>query len=284
MSATNALEKIEQLNPSDLRPHPLKKQLPRAASWLKGGEDFNRLTDDIRDRGIITPLLINSTGEILDGELRWLAAKQLKLNDVPTLSLVCPQAASVILGGLLQRQHLTKSALAYLAYPLMATAHTEARNRHHARLRTGNAATIVHGVNDGRSVDEIAERMGVGRVMFSYAARLHEAFTKTAALRTQFEPLILSGEMALGACLAGIAGQTSTAGKAKQTAAQLDLFTDGFDVISKRFSYWQKFDEVTREKARATIHRTVADMPEDLREEFEKAIRLVKKSEGRKVA
>lgn len=274
--------KIELKDPADLRVHPLKKQLPRALSWQKGGDDFNVILEDIRERGIIAPLLVNSMGEILDGEVRWIVAKVLHL-EVPTLELVCPEAASVILGSLLQRQHLTKSALAYLAYPLMAKAHQEANSRHLERLRTGNKATIAHGVRNGRTVADLAAEMGICRRVFEYASRLHASFTKNPDLRIAWEPKILAGEIALGAALAGIAGADATAGKAKTNRDQLLLFTDGLETVGTRFAYWQKFDDVTKQAAREKVREFVAEMPDEILAEFEAAIRIAKR-DGRKAA
>lgn len=241
--------KIELRDPADLRPHPLKKQMPRPPSWQKGGDDFNLLLEDIRERGIIAPLFINSMGDILDGEIRWQIAKILHLQ-VPVLELVCPEAASVILGALLQRQHLTKSALAFLAYPLMAKAHQEANSRHLERLRTGNAGTIAHGMRNGKTVADLAEQMGICRRVFEYAARLHALFTKTPDLRAAWEPKILAGEVALGAALAGIAGgATGGARKGDQLTLWIDVIEDGFNrakswtLVKDKAELWKSFDQ-----------------------------------------
>jgi hypothetical protein len=261
---------IQLKDPADLRPHPLKKQLPKPLDWQKGGEAFHALVDDVRDRGIDTPLLITSAGEILDGEVRWLAAKQLK---------PAADAASIILGALLQRQHLTKSALAYLAFPLLAPALEETRRRQLANLRRGaqipeSTQTVLSGA---KTAEQLAERLGVSRVLFFHAQKLRETFTKRPELRAQFEPPLLSGEAALGATLAGIAGQEATKGKGKNVAGQLDLFEAGFGTLKTRFTYWQRFDDAAKAKARTVIQETVAEMPDDLRDEFERAIRAAKK-------
>lgn len=262
---------------SDLRPHPLKRLIPKSPEWDKGGEQFNAFCDDIRARGIDTPLLIDGDGFIVDGQVRWLAAKQLNLREVP-VHVTTEDAASVMLAGLLHRRHLTKSALAYVAYPLFAAAYDASRRRRLENLRKGQQIPeTALNAGSGNTIDEFANSIGVGERNFRYAKQLHEIFTRKPDLRAQFEPEILSGDKALGAVLAGISGQDATKGKAKQTAAQLELFNEGLGTVAKRFTYWQKFDEVTKEAARATIHETVAAMPEDLRDTFEAALRAVKK-------
>jgi len=271
--------KIEPHDPTDLHVHPLKKQMPRPASWQKGGDDFNRLLEDIRERGIITPLLVSTLGEILDGEVRWMAAKILHL-EVPTLVVNFAEAASVILGGLLQRQHFTKSALAYIAYPLMAKAHQEANSRRLEKLRKGQQISIPHAVGNGKTVTDLAQELGVARTLFEYAARLHAAFTKTPALRTEWEPKILAGEVALGPALAGIAGGVAGGKRhGDQLRLWVDVIEDGFNralswkEIKGHASIWQTVDgraaELEPEELEALIdfHSAMAGRLKRLRSE-----------------
>lgn len=266
-------------DPAELRVHPLKKQLPKSPEWQKGGASFNALCDDVADRGVDQPLIIDAQNFILDGELRWLAAKQAQLAEVPVVVRE-GNAAAVILTSITQRRHLTKGALAYGVFPVMAPAFDEAKQRHLAALKTGKNPSFSRStlsVLRAATVEEMAERLGFSRVLFFQAQKLHDVFTKRPDLRSQFEPKIMSGEEALGACLAGIAGQDATKGKRKNESEQLELFSAGFNTLRTRFTYWQRFSSEAKEQARTVIEETVSSMPMDLREEFERALRKAKK-------
>ncbi len=270
------------LDPAQLRPHPLKRTVPRPAAWLPGGESFNTLCDDMIERGVDLPLLVTADGFILDGEARWRAARQIGLAAVP-VQVTDQDPAMLMLAALVHRRHLTKGALAYTAYPLLAPAHAEAKARRLENLRKGQCFPKTIESSSGKSPAELAASIGISHDVFHQSARLHAAFEKSDKLRDQFEPAILAGEIGLGAALAGIAGQEATLDKARKDSTQLELFSSALVATRKRFTYWAEFDEVSRERARQDVIELVAAMPEDLREEFEAAIRAAKR-DGRKAA
>jgi ParB family chromosome partitioning protein len=76
---------INKLSISDLRPN---KYQPRK---LFGEENLEELTNSIKERGIIQPIIVRrsnvdkSTYEIIAGERRWLAAQKAGLHEVPVV-------------------------------------------------------------------------------------------------------------------------------------------------------------------------------------------------------
>ncbi|MBL7991533.1 MAG: ParB N-terminal domain-containing protein [Candidatus Kapabacteria bacterium] len=70
---------VKDVEPSKLQPNPKNTEIFRTES----PEYFERLTEDIRKRGIIVPLIAEQNGTILAGHNRWEIAKRLHLKFVP---------------------------------------------------------------------------------------------------------------------------------------------------------------------------------------------------------
>lgn len=291
------MRKIESKNPNSLTVHTLAKAMPQ---WKTDDERFIALVEDIRERGIDQPFLIDGEDRILVGVERWKAAKRLQLKEVPVLA--CEgEPASVILHALVLRKHYTKGALAYVAFPLLQPAWQEAQRRRLEMLKKGKNANVSPSSTErttGKTVEGFASENGFGRTLFYQAAELHKLFAKADAecaawdakhpgadtlkgglqtqpidLRSHFEQKLLDGEIGLGAALAGIAGLQTTKGKVKPVYAQLELFEEAIETLEKRFKYWVGFDESAKNQASPVIRRVVREMPADLRKEFEKALK-----------
>ena len=300
MESKNTHTRIELRDPADLRVHPLKKSMPKAASWQKGGEDFNRLLDDIRERGVIDPLKVDATGQILDGESCWLVAKILHLPEVP-VAVTGEEPATVILGSLLNRRHLTKGALMWTAFDLFVPEYEAAMRRRRTILRENpNVLSITDSIGD-RSFETRLKRLGFSKDLFDQAKQLRVLFAKhtekrsitsketkttvhNVTLREYYEPLILAGEIGLGAAYAGAQSSIRNAVTPQIQRTQATLFELGLGTLRTRFVYWTELSEGEKSKATAAIYETVEAMPEEVRDEFEKAIRAAKKTEGRKAA
>lgn len=293
----NALLKVEMVDTAELAVHPLAKKLP---GWAKDDERFVALVTDIRERGIQTPLRVDAENRILDGREVWKAAKQLQLRTVPIVRET-GDPATVILGGLVFRKHYTAGALAYVGFPLMETALKESRERRVRNVKNAekNPDSALSALSNA---EMLAERMGISRRLFFQARQLHELFEKSDRalgdwdakhgkdgkdgknrpddLRARFEPAVLSGEMGLGAAIAGIGGLDATKGKPREDYGQLELFSEAWETLEKRFTYWNKFDEPTKNALAPKIRRIVKDMPPDLREQFAKALKEAQKTEN----
>lgn len=263
-------------DPNDLTFHELAKSLPE---WGRDDERFLSVARDIGERGIKYPLLIDRRDKIVDGRMRWRIAKQYQLVEVKCWLVKDEEVTATILGCLLHRRHLTAGARAYISFPLLAPAYEDHKQQHLARLRTGQRGPSSIQSTMVRTVGEFAEGYGFGRDLFYQAGKLHDIFSKSPPLKAELEPKILEGEIGLGACLAGIAGKEATDGKARRVGQQLELFSEAFDTLKTRFSYWGNFDSKMKERAYSDIDDTVSAMPGEVREAFKASI---KKAEGGK--
>ena len=245
--------------------------------WEKETPEWAAFVQDIRERGINTPLVILTDGTLIDGETRRRAAMRINLVTVPCHVIAEDVAAQTILQHLLLRRNLGKSALAYVGYPLIEAAHEEAKARALERLKRGDSP-VRQALPDGaKRVEDFAESMGISERLFRQAAQVREIFVEDPEFRDEMEPRILDtvDPVGLGAVIAGYAGRKATSGKAKGKRAneQLELFTEALGGLGKRLGYWDKMDVENREKALPVLRKTVAAMPADLRDELKRAIK-----------
>jgi hypothetical protein len=285
--------KIESRDPQDLSLHPARKALPTLPGWEKDGEQFIALVENIRERGITRPLIVDREGRVLEGEDEWRAAKQLQIAQVPTIIALDGDAYNVILaGGLLRRQLPTKSALAFWAYLLLGPAFEESRNRRIENLKQGRNVPIVetfHSRGKPSKIEDFAEEIGINRHYLFDAKKLYDLFDKHpeprdiedeegethygVTFREYYVRRILRGEVRLGAVIAGIAGYLSTSKKKKLTRKQLLLFNQGFDQVAKRWRYWQDLTSEEKSEASAKIDWWVSSMPDEVYAKLKAAIR-----------
>jgi hypothetical protein len=269
------------MDPGELTIHPRARPMPE---WANEDERFTALVEDIRNRGIDQPILVDKENRIVDGRHRWRAAKRLQLKEVPTLLVEDESVPEVVINSLVQRRHFTKGALAYLVTPLLEFAFEAASKRRLENLKNPNVSRKYPQDTIGKTVEDYADAIGVGRKLLFQARELHKAFDKRPELREQFEAKVLNGEIGLGAAVAGIAGQEATKAKPKPEEDQLFLFEEAFDTLAKRFKYWNKFTaDDKRETISPVIFKTVREMPADLRDELEKALKKVKAEEKKAV-
>lgn len=267
--------------------HPLARQLPE---WPKDDPRFIALVDDIRSRGIDQKILVDRENRIVDGRNLWRAAKQLEIEEVEVGVVADEDIAGTLLAGIIHRRNLTKGQRAYLVYPFLEPAHQEAQRRKLAMLRKGNVSPSCTECTTGKTIQDFAEQIGVGRRLFMQAAEIHRLMAsnkkfewnderKPLTLREYYEPRILDDDdpAGLGAVIAGIGAKLSPNTANQVKSGQLELFTHAFDTLKTRFTYWEKFTPKQKEQARPEIRAAVAAMPEDLRGEFEQAIKEANK-------
>jgi ParB-like chromosome segregation protein Spo0J len=96
---------VKDIEPSKLHPNPKNAQYFRTET----SDYFERLTEDVRKRGIIVPLIAQQDGTLLAGHNRWEIAKRLNLKFVPVQYLASELSEEearefVVKDNLLRRQ------------------------------------------------------------------------------------------------------------------------------------------------------------------------------------
>lgn len=294
---------------AELTSHSLAKRLP---GWSKEDARFIALVEDMRENGIRTPWRVDREGHVLEDQDVLKAAKQLQIRQVPVIRTEEEPAAAIV-GALVHRKHYSKGALAYVCYPLLKDAHAAALRRRIQNLKKGEARSSTESTIG--KTEDFCESLGFGRDQFFKAKQAHEIFDKrdkeiaeweaanpAAAglhaakkansmeakitgrpedLRAIYEPKLLNGEMALGAMLAGIGGLEATKGKPREDYGQLELFSEAWETLEKRFVYWNKMGDAEKNMIAPRIRKVVEGMPADLRKEFAKALKAAEAKEAK---
>jgi hypothetical protein len=269
--------KIEIVDPSSLRLHPLLQQLPPADSEL-----LTSIALDIEDCGVQTPLIVDEKGRVLDvdGRDKLTVAAQIDLAQVPIVRASSAEAATILVRSLLQRRHYSKSALAYLAFPFFEPMLTEARERQMRFLKQGDSRSTQNVLREKTS-EGLARQAGVSRALFFQAAEVHKLFRKHPAAKAQLEPQILSGDLCLGYAINGVAGILSTRGKARGADDQLELFTRGINTLRIRFAKWDAIPANKRMFVANEFAEAIAEAPEEIRDRILAKLHASRKAAAR---
>lgn len=255
--------------------HTLLAGVPR---WSDGSPELRALAEDIEARGIDQPLIVTTTDAdgtkqagtyfLLDGRHRLAAARQAGLAKVPVVLRDDADPAGIVLGTLTQRRHFNKGALAYLCFPVLeATAAAHGGNR-----RSKSTESTLIGVED------IATRCGFGRDLYFQAKKAHEIFRRRPDLREHFEPLILTGQVGLGAAIAGCAGQEATKGQGRQVQPPEQLLFAAFEAVTVRFRSWDKLEGTARREVADRAIETVLALPPEVQESIGRALRASRRA------
>lgn len=269
-----------------LKFHPLVADLP--GLMAQDSREFAALVDDISARGIDIPLIV-VPGEggslVIDGRNRLRAATVADLDEAPIAIREEKDALGIILATLVQRRHYGKGALAYLAYPLAAALPRASHGG--ARAGAGRKSTSIQStmpppklsIQSTITIDEIAAQLGFARDLFYQAAKVHEIFATRPDLRAQFEPRILSGEVGLGACVAGLASSLATTGGKRRDRTPYQLLTDTFGALKSRFAAgWEKLELSHRAAVAEEATNTVLGFPPEVQESISKALGAARKA------
>jgi hypothetical protein len=206
---------MEQTPTDKLSVHPLLRHMPE---WEHDDPRMLALMDDIIARGIDVPIIIDAHNRILDGRHRWRAAFKANIPTVPTQTRAEDDAAGIILGTILQRRHYAKSALAFMAYPLLEKGLNEARARQAKNLKQGknpnvSPSTIESSTGNAKRVTDFAIELGVSHDLVIQAGKVHAIFTESPDYAALVTDDLLEGKIGLGGIIAGYGGWQATAGK-----------------------------------------------------------------------
>ena len=293
-------------DPADLRPHPVLVHIPAPA---KDAPEVNACADALREQdGHLLPLVIDEHNNLLtdDSRLRWLAARRMQLTSVQIVVQPAALAPVIALNALVHRAHLTKSALAYLAVPLLKPAFEAARAVRVENLKNGRNSPIAHSVRYAQNLDELAAAIGVCPRLLDAAKKVWAEFEKDRkqyqfeveggaedgqpvlqTLREHFEPKLLRQQVdsehadnrpiGLGGVLKAIPSirKYEKLGGVKPASDQLDLFVGG---LTNRFRYWSDLGPAQKVHAREAMRDWLAAMPDDAREELIAVAKELRKS------
>lgn len=266
---------------SGLKPHDLIAHIPR---WEDEDPRALALRRYLMSGGDFEPLKITQGREIIDPDSRerWRAARQLQMATVPVTIVAEEDVEFVAIGTLVNRWHLTKSALAYLVYPMLKPAFEASRNKRLENLKNTNVSRKGTQFPFGNTVEEMARSFGVSDKLLKQAKDVHAIFDRDADYKEQMEPRILAemegGEherllpMGLGAVIAGHAGRDHTLDKNRRDRGKFGLFERDFAIAMKRMACWDDFDEREKAKARQQLRDWMAAVPESAREDLIQAI------------
>ena len=238
--------------------------------WPENSPEMSALVEDIQERGIDQPLIVTQTedgGEtpgyyyLLDGRHRHRAARLAGLEKVEVKLRDEADALGIVFSSITQRRHFGKGALAYLLYPIMAA---------QAIPNGGNRKTQSI---ESTVVLDLCVRAGFSRDLYFQAKTLHQAFEKRLDLREEYEPRILTGEIGLGACVAGLAGKEATHGGNRNDRPPEQLVFDTFTDLRNRFSRWEKIEPAQRKVICHQAADTILALPGEVQESILKALR-----------
>ncbi len=296
---------METRETSALEPHPVLKDIPALA---KDHPDVKAAARTLRRTGLQRPLQIDEQNRLLDEDSRmhWLAAKAANLREVPVVVLAGALAPFIALTSLVHRRHFSKSAIAYMAVPMLEPAFKAAQQWQAKCLQIPNVSrSPLSGLPDEdgpTSVAEFAEELGICRSLLFAAKDLRAEFERDQkryefendegqsvemTLKQRFEPRILAqlaGDehehkrpMGLGGVKKAIGSVRSTKGELRGDRGQLTLFTEFFDKGVHRFRYFDDLDATQQEAAVTSINRWVEAMPDTVFSKLEAAMRARKK-------
>jgi hypothetical protein len=295
------------IDPKDLRPHPILTAIPAPA---KDDPQVCACADAIREQdGHLQPLVIDEANQILtdDSRLRWMAANRMGMREVPVVLQPGALAPVIALNALVHRSHYTKSAIAYLAVPMLQSAFEAARAARLENLRKGHKSPIAHSVGYAHNLDGLAKAIGVSPALLDSAKQVRAEFDKDRkkyslpveggaedgkitqqTLKEHFEPKILRQQVdsehvahrpvGLGGVMKAIGSirRYASIGGVRPEIDQLQLFESG---LKNSFRYWTELDAAEKAKARQKLQAWVASMPVEVVEEIDALIKARRKGD-----
>ena len=284
-----------QVHTSALRPlkiHPLLAQVPETDETDPA---FKRMLESVLRVGVLEPLKVTPEGEIVDGRLRFRAAKVALLNWVPCIEVSPLEAATVIVNSLVARRHYNVSQLAYLMAPVIEPAFEEARRRKLANLPGSRFSPTAQ-----ETVGSWAAKLGISVRCLQEARQLHELFLddtprtltdrdgvteENVTFKSFFEPRLLKDyrdqkPYGLGAIIAGISYVLAHDGR---PLPRIDdwrfrlLSNSLLKDLPNRAKYWDQLGPEQIADLKTGIQEAFQRMPESMLNLLENGVRFARK-------
>lgn len=274
--------------PQSLTAHHLNRAMPRIHP---GMPEWERLFEDVRERGIQEPIRVVPGNKVVDGWTRREIAMAIPLDLVPVVEVPEDEGVTTLVEHLVLQKHLSKGQRAYLCYHLAKGLEGEKQARKRAALKKGNSPMPIQSASGNiGDFQQFCAAHGFSRDVFEQARTLHGIFNgdpsvmaargltglDPEALRKEWEPKILdlADPVGLGRALAGMAGARATEGREKlpNPEVQLDLFEQGVTAINRVASSWGKLRREKRPEIIAAWSKVAAGWPKDFRIELARSI------------
>jgi len=238
--------------PSELPDHPLLAHIP---VWAPHEPEFQALKVSILERGVDYPVLVDSAGRVVDGRNRRNACAAAGLH-VPTRQVPEEQVSQIIVSALACRRHMSKSAIAYVLYPLVKE-----------QLDAGTGMFGQPLPKSKRWSDVAAEQIGVNERYLRSAQTIHEQLARRPELRAEVEARVFAeGGCDLSRIAQGNAGREATLDKARHTPQPGALFTRAITDLRNRFTnFWPKIEPTLRLSVADELADTLCQAPEEVR-------------------
>ncbi|WP_043586328.1 ParB N-terminal domain-containing protein [Geminisphaera colitermitum] len=259
---SDTTEKQFTFLPAELTEHPILAHIPM---WANTEPEFQALAASVRERGFDYPALITSERRIVDGRNRRNVAAFLGIS-LPCRIVSADEVAAIAFSSIAHRRNLTKSALAYLVFPLVKPAFDEARQRALSNLKTGSESPSPTKLETGKTIETLTDEIGINREYMRMASDIHAAFKKHPKLREQFEAALISGQSSLTAIRHAIDGKIA-ANEGKTTPDKNDapsLIVRAFTDLRNRWSRWEKIPEPKRQEVTAKVVTATAEWPREI--------------------
>lgn len=275
---------IEMRIPQQLLRHPKLLELPNPPVTL---QETEALKKDLRSRGFLDPIKITEAGYVVDGWHRRNAAIDL-YQEVPCVIVDDHEVVEIAMAGLLLRRHLTKSARAYIAVPMMAMTKEERLAKIRQNLSqvvdTAQSALSAHRGN-GLSLEDIATSIDVGRRYVYMAEEVH----KLLAVHSEFRPMVEKSLFCEGAGLGGIkaglesridAKKRGEHGGKRREQLEFDFapLENATETWCRRWSQPEIFQGPHKEQAFQTLETHIRKMPDEVIDALGSVVRAVRRS------
>lgn len=174
-------------------------------------DDFERLKSDIAERGVLVPIEVDESGNVLDGHHRKRIADELGI-DCPTVTRIGMAEHEKRLHAValnLARRHLTDAQKVALGMTIEPDVAEEARRRQ------GTRSDLTSGTNDPeveRTRDEVARQVGLG------SGRTYERAKATIAKAEKVAPQVAEKAKAGELTMREVAKEVRAAEKAQKVA------------------------------------------------------------------
>ena len=228
------------------------------------------------------------------GGRRWLAARQIELEEVPCLVKPENEAGVIVVDGLMQCRHMTRGAAVYLSLTMLKDFIESANSRRLGNLQKGgksNEIPLIFSMSSNstqeETVRELCQRWGIGKDTFYQARTVLELFrgekceeltklfksseqkppgieglrTLQKRFRDQFEPELFSGDKNLWNVRSAVGSMIAT--EDKQFPQMEFVFKNSLTKLSK-------FTNAA--SARRAVHAYINEISDD--EQIERLFQL----------